>query len=369
MARLKGSLPAAANMKNPVDVIGDARADRYTSALAHVLEDPNVDQVLVILTPQSMTNIDAIAQGICHIHETADKPIACAFMGAADVATGIDILQQAHIPHYILPEWACRAMADVQRIINWRRQSLEEPQRLDVDRATAEMILEGATPGYLCEDQALDILSAYGLPVPHKKLCTSAEEAAAFADQIGYPVVLKIVSPQIIHKWDVKGVVLNLPDAAAVRKAFDATLRDVGKAMPEAEIRGVIVRQMVPDGHEVILGAKRDPSFGPTLMFGLGGLYVELFKDVTFALAPISRGRAARMIRQVKALRLLEGLRGAHKADIDGIQECIIRIGQLVSDFDRISELDVNPLIVGPAEIGSTVADVRIHLDGRSTAD
>ena len=182
-------------------------------------------------------------------------------------------------------------------------------------------------------------------------------------------MVLRIVSPQVVHKWDVKGVVLNLRDAEAVRRAFDEMLQNVGRAMPEAEIRGAVVRRMIPSGHEVILGAKRDPSFGPTLMFGLGGLYVALFKDVTFALAPISRGRAARMLRQVKAYQLLEGLRGGHKADIEGIQDCLIRVGQLVSDFDCIAELDVNPLIVGPAEVGNTVADVRIRLDGQGPRD
>ena len=362
MAKLAHSLPATANIKNPVDVIGDARADRYMEALADVLEDPNIDQALVILTPQSMTDIDAIARGICQIHEKAEKPIACSFMGATDVASGVHLLQQVHIPHYILPEWACRAMADVQRILAWRRQPLDEPEPVSVDRAAAAEVLDGAGAGYLCEDQALAVAGAYGLPILRFKLCTSADEAAAFADEIGYPVVLRIVSPQVVHKWDVKGVVLNLADAAAVRTAFDRMLQDVRKAMPEAEIRGAVVRRMIPGGHEVILGAKRDPTFGPTLMFGLGGLYVELFKDVTFALAPISRGRAARMLRQVKAFRLLEGLRGGHKADIEGIQECLIRVGQLVSDFDRIAELDVNPLIVGPAEVGNTVADVRIRL-------
>jgi len=364
MAKLAQSLPATANLKNPVDVIGDARADRYMEALADVLDDPNIDEALVILTPQSMTDIDAIARGICQIHEKANKPIACSFMGATDVASGVHVLQESHIPHYILPEWACRAMADVQRILAWRRQGLDEPEPVGVDQAAAGAILEGAPAGYLLEHEALDVLGAYGLPVPQFKLCSGADEAAEFAQQIGFPVVLRIVSPQVVHKWDVKGVVLDLADAAAVRAAFDRMLRDVAEAMPEAEIRGAVVRRMIPGGHEVILGAKRDPAFGPTLMFGLGGLYVELFRDVTFALAPISRGRAARMLRQVKAFRLLEGLRGAHKADIEGIQDCLIRVGQLVSDFDRIAELDVNPLIVGPANIGNTVADVRIRLSG-----
>jgi len=360
--RLRESLPATANVKNPVDVIGDARADRYQAALRHVLDDPQIDQVLVILTPQSMTDIEAIARGVVEIGRNAAKPIACSFMGAEDVAPGIRLLQEAHLPHYILPEWACAAMAAVQRIRAWRALELDEPEQLPVDWAAAARIIDSAPAGYLEEPEALAVLAAYGLPVPQHRLCTSAEEAAQFADQIGYPVVLRIVSPQVVHKWDVGGVVLNLHDASAVRSAFEQMVQRVRQAVPQAEIRGAVVRRMIPPGHEVILGVKRDPSFGPVLMFGLGGLYVELFKDVTFGLAPISRGSAQRMLRQVKAFKLLEGIRGNPPADVENIRQCIQRLGQLAADFPRISELDINPLIVGPKERGNIVADVRIRL-------
>ena len=359
--RLREPLPATANVKNPVDVIGDARADRYQAALRHVLDDPQIDQVLVILTPQSMTDIEAIARGIVEIGRNATKPIACSFMGAEDVASGIRLLQEAHLPHYILPEWACAAMAAVQRIRAWRALELDEPEQLPVDRAAAR-IIDSAPAGYLEEPEALAVLAAYGLPVPQHRLCTDADEAAQFADQIGYPVVLRIVSPQVVHKWDVGGVVLNLQEASAVRSAFEQMVQRVRQAVPQAEIRGAVVRRMIPPGHEVILGVKRDPSFGPVLMFGLGGLYVELFKDVTFGLAPISRGGAQRMLRQVKAFKILEGLRGSPPADVENIRQCIQRLGQLAADFPRISELDINPLIVGPKQQGNTVADVRIRL-------
>jgi len=360
--RLRDALPATANVKNPVDVIGDARADRYQAALRHVLDDPQIDQVLVILTPQSMTDIEAIARGIVEIGRNAAKPIACSFMGAEDVAPGIRLLQEAHLPHYILPEWACAAMAAVQRIRAWRALELDEPEQLPVDRAAAARIIDSAPAGYLEEPEALAVLAAYGLPVPQHRLCTDADEAAQFADQIGYPVVLRIVSPQVVHKWDVGGVVLNLQEASAVRSAFEQMVQRVRQAVPQAEIRGAVVRRMIPPGHEVILGVKRDPSFGPVLMFGLGGLYVELFKDVTFGLAPISRGGAQRMLRQVKAFKILEGLRGSPPADVENIRQCIQRLGQLAADFPRISELDINPLIVGPKQQGNTVADVRIRL-------
>ncbi|MCS7303523.1 MAG: acetate--CoA ligase family protein [Thermoguttaceae bacterium] len=360
--RLRESLPATANVKNPVDVIGDARADRYQAALRHVLDDPQIDQVLVILTPQSMTDIEAIAHGIVGMAKNASKPIACSFMGAEDVAPGIRVLQDAHVPHYLLPEWACAAMAAVQRIRTWRALELDEPEPLPVDQAAAASILDQAPPGYLEEPEALAVLAAYGLPVPPHRLCTSPEEAAEFAEQIGYPVVLRVVSPQVVHKWDVGGVRLNLQNSEAVRSAFTQMLQSVRQAVPQAEIRGAVVRRMIPPGHEVILGAKRDPSFGPVIMFGLGGLYVELFKDVTFALAPVSRHSAQRMLQHVKAFKLLEGLRGSPPADVENIRECIQRLSQLVADFPRISELDVNPLIVGPRDRGNMVADVRIRL-------
>ncbi len=361
-AKLDAALPAAANKKNPVDVIGDARSDRYEAALHAVLEDPNVDQSLVILTPQSMTDIEEIARGIVRVHETTDKPIACSFMGACDVKAGIDILQAVEIPHYNLPEQACQAIADVQRIRRWRESKPDKHKPFSVDKARAEKILADLPEGYLREDQALEVLEAYGLPVPKFRLCKDADQAVAFAEEIGYPVVLRVVSPQIVHKYDVKGVALNLPDAAAVRDAHKAMMDHIAQVKPEADVLGMIVRGMIPAGHEVILGAKRDAVFGPTLMFGLGGLFVEIFRDVTFALAPISAATASRMVHGIKALPLLEGARGSIVADIASIEQALCRLGQLVTDLPRILEMDINPLIVGSAEQGNAVADVRIRL-------
>ena len=361
--RLQAALPAAANVKNPVDVIGDAPCGRYEVALEAVLADPEVDQVLVILTPQSMTDIDAIARGIVRIHAGSDKPLACSFMGACDVQSGIDILQAAHIPHYILPEWACAAMAGVQRIRRWRDTPLVPFQPLAVDQSAARAVIDPAPSGYLPEDQALAVLAAYGLPVPPHRLCRSLEETVAFADQLGYPVVLRVVSPHIIHKFELKGVALDLADADAVAAAYEAMIANIGKVMPAAEICGVLVRPMIPPGREVILGAKRDPVFGPTLMFGVGGVFVEVFRDVTFGLAPIDAGTASRMVRGIRSIDVLRGARGTEAADLAGIEGCLHRLGQLVSDFERIAELDVNPLIAGPAERGCAVADVRIRLE------
>jgi acetate---CoA ligase (ADP-forming) len=362
-AKLDASLPASANKKNPVDVIGDARSDRYEAAVGAVQADPNVDQTLVILTPQSMTDIEQIARGVVKVRERSpNKPLACSFMGAADVRVGVDILQAAHIPHYILPEWACRAMADIQRVRRWREMELTDFEPLPVDREAGLAVISDAPEGYLREDQALSVLKAYGFPVPPHRFCSNVDEAVAFAESIGYPAVLRVVSPNIVHKFDVKGVALDLPDADALRAAHVDMMDTIARVQPDAEITGVIVRGMIPEGHEVILGAKRDAVFGPTLMFGLGGLYVQLFNDVTFALAPIDAGTAGRMVRGIRAIQLLNGARGLSPADTRAIEECLRRLGQLAADFPQISEMDINPLIVhGPGE-GCAVADVRVRI-------
>ena len=366
---LKSALPAAANIKNPVDVIGDARADRYSAAIQAVLDDDNVDQALVILTPQSMTDIEAIAECVVAGSERTDKPLACSFMGGRDVQVGIDILQTARIPHYILPEWACSALLDSNIFNEWKNSPAPELEPLDVDAAAAQAVMDSAGEGYMREDQCLDVLQAYGFPVPQYKLCTSADQAAAFADELNCPVVLRVVSPDIIHKFDVKGVALNVDGAEAVRNAWNDMMTHIAGVMPEARIIGTIVRGMIPSGREIILGAKRDSIFGPTVMFGLGGLFVEVFKDVTFALAPVTAQRAASMVRGVKAYELLAGARGTEAADVGGIEECIRRLGQLVSDHRRITELDINPLLVGSADMGNLVADVRIRLAPSTSTD
>ena len=360
--KLDDALPAAANKKNPVDVIGDARSDRYEAALAAVLDDDNVDQGLVILTPQSMTDIEAIARGVVKVYKETDKPMACSFMGASDVQVGVDILQQAHIPHYILPEWACKAMSDVQHILKWRQGKLTTFEPFTVAKDVASEVMNELPAGYLPEDKALAVLKAYGLPVPDHKLCTDVDEAVAFAEEIGYPAVLRIVSPQIVHKYDVKGVALNLPDGEAVREAWKKMMDNMASLEGDVEVAGVIVRGMIPSGYELILGVKRDEAFGPTVMFGLGGIYVSIFKDVTFGLAPVDQDTAGRMVRGIKAISLLEGARGDKPADLVGVAQCLCRLSQLAADFPRISELDINPLIASADGDGSTVADVRIRL-------
>ncbi|MBK9127126.1 MAG: acetate--CoA ligase family protein [Phycisphaerales bacterium] len=365
-ARLKEALPAAANIKNPIDVIGDAHADRYAAALEAVYQDAGVDQVLVILTPQSMTDINTIAVTICQMKERfahTGKTLACSFMGSKDVAAGIEILQRNGVPHYILPEWAVEAMWRAAWYRRWLNREVTEVRTYPVDREKAAAIFEAAPDGYLPEPQALDVLAAYGFPVMPHALARSESEAVAAADRLGYPAVLRIVSPRIVHKFEVQGVALNLRNADELRTAWRAMHDRLRSHVQPEDITGVLVRPMIPAGKELILGLSRDPTFGHILMVGLGGIYVEAFKDVTFRIVPIREGAAAKMVHELRMYKLLTGLRGEKPSDVASVEDALKRLSQLASDFPRIAELDINPLIVHPAGEGCHVADVRIRLE------
>ncbi len=359
-------LPRAGNQSNPVDVIGDARADRYEIAVEGALADDNVDAVSVILTPQSMTDIEDIAQNICHVGEHNKKPLYTSFMGEMDVEPGIDLLQRHKIPHYILPEDMLDAFAASCRFRDEMARKLDEPKVFkDVDKATAQKVLEEAAKAgrhHLPEEEADKVLEAYKLPVVPRALVQSAEDAAKQAAKIGFPVVLKIVSDDVVHKFDVGGVVLNVADEKAASDAYNSIIKNVGKAKPDAKIKGVLVARMISGADEVILGVKQDNSFGHAIMFGLGGTFVEIFKDVSFRAVPIGKTSAAEMVQDVKAYKLLAGARGRNPRDIAAIEECLLRLSQLASDLPQIKELDINPLMVQDKGKGCHVADARIMI-------
>ena len=361
---LKKSLPATANINNPVDVIGDARADRYNTALTAVINDNAVDGIFVILTPQSMTNIDEIAEEIVRVAEGTDKPIYTSFMGEADVATGVDILLRNRIPHYILPESMCKAFESDYRFSHKIRQhNFKAVHVKDVNRKAASEILEKSIKSgrkVLEEDEAEIILGAYGLPVLKSKLATSTEEAMAIAQQIGFPVAMKIMSDDIIHKFDIGGVILNVTNKDEVKRSYQSILDNVQGKAPDAVIRGILVTQMAEKGEEVILGIKRDAAFGPVVMFGLGGLFVEIFKDVQFRVVPLGEKEAMEMIENIKGYPLLTGARGKNQADILTLVDCIYRLSQLAIDFPEIKELDVNPIMVYDHGRGCAVVDAKI---------
>ncbi len=362
----KKSLPKTANIKNPVDVIGDARADRYNVALTSALKDDNVDGVFVILTPQSMTDIETIAREICSVTKSFDKPVYTSFMGETDVAKGISILQEHEIPHYILPESMSRAFSSAY---NFNENLKEEnpPATVfdDTDITKAHSILNEAKKmgkTFVTEDEAVKGLDAFGMPVVENGIAHSEKEAADIADKIGFPVVMKIISEEIVHKFDVKGVVLNINSKEEAEKAYKSILGNVKEHEPNAVIKGVLVQKMIDKGKEVILGLKNDPIFGSVVMFGLGGIFVEVFKDVSFRIAPINHLTIEKMIKEIKAYKTLTGVRGSKSNDIASIVETIQRLSMLAVNCPQIKELDINPLIVLEEGKGCFVADSKIMI-------
>jgi acetyl coenzyme A synthetase (ADP forming)-like protein len=362
----KKSLPATANIKNPVDVIGDARADRYNIAINGAIGDPNVDGIFVILTPQSMTDIDTIAREVVKVTAGHSKPVYTSFMGEADVRSGVDILQRNKIPHYILPESMCLSFARVCEFSSNRH--VENPPILDdshINKKAADTILQQAKENsrtYLAENEATKILEAYNFPVVPGYLATSQSEAVDVAERIGFPVVMKVISDEIVHKSDVKGVILNIANKKEAEAAYASIIDNVSSLQPGAKIKGVYVTKMIPAGVEVILGIKRDPSFGPVIMFGLGGIFVELFRDISFRIAPLSEADVNSMIKEIKAYSMLTGLRGMKMRDISSLRSCIIQLSLLALGCPQIKELDINPLILLEEGKGCLVADARIML-------
>ncbi len=363
---LASHLPATANIHNPVDVIGDASKDRYENALAAVINDENVNGALVILTPQSMTNAIGTAEVIANIARQSLKPIVGSFMGVVDVSEGVKLLQENHIPVYPFPENAAKALGALYRSTQWlRRQHLAQYEfNHDKDRA-GEIIKKCLSQGkhYLGELEGLELLECYGFKVLPTILAKSKEEAGDLAEKIGLPVVMKIVSPQILHKSDAGGVKVGIDTRAEVEKAFVEIMEKARAYRAEAELRGVLIQKMACPGQEVILGMNRVPGFGPLIMFGLGGIYVELFKDVVFRLAPMGRNNARRMVKSIKGFPMLDGFRGTAKADIECIHRQLVSLSDMVMNHPEIKELDINPFIVHAVGEGATAADIRFFLE------
>ena len=364
---LQFQMPAAGSIKNPVDVVGDARHDRYRSALDAVTADVGVDQVLIIVTPQTMTDVTEIARVIGETKEFCTKPLFACLMGLVDVSAGVELLQNEYdVPTYAFPESAVRAMAAKSRFARWVKLPEQAPRQFDADRDAVDAIFadeRSAGRTQLVEAPALRLLTHYGFPIVPSVLARSAADAAAAAEQMGYPVALKISGPQILHKTDVGGVTLNLADGAAVGAAYETMVAAVRAKMGrDVEVWGVLVQKMLDPGKEIILGMTRDPRFGPLLMFGLGGIYAEALKDVSFRMAPIRENVAREMVADIRSIALLRGVRGEKPSDLDAVAECLLRLSQLVIDYPCISELDINPLLVYPRGQGAIVADARIIL-------
>jgi acetyltransferase len=364
---LQFQMPMVGSIKNPVDVIGDARHDRYRAALDAVTADEGVDQVLVIVTPQTMTNVMEIAQVVGETKEFCAKPVAACLMGLEDVSSGVELLQRKYgVPTFAFPENAVRALAAKSRFGEWVRSKDRGYKRFDVDAAAVGKLFDdelAAGRPQLIELRALETLKHYGFPTVPYALARTVDEAVAAAAELGYPVVMKIAGPKILHKTDIGGVKLDLKDEAAVRTAHGVMLESVRKHLgADVEIWGVVIQKMLPRGKEVILGSTWDARFGPLLMFGLGGIYTEALRDVAFRLAPIRENEAEEMIQEIRTIKLLQGVRGEPPSDLKAVADCLLRLSQFVTDHPRVHELDINPLIVYPSGKGTMVADARIIL-------
>ena len=362
---LHDHLPAAANIYNPIDVLGDAPTDRYVLALEAALQDENVDGVIVMLAPQVMTQVEETAEAVGRIVARYDKPVLGCFMGQAKIGPGIKVLNQYKVPNYPFPERAVGALKAMLEYRRWLDRPPWETERFDVDQARVRQIFDQVRADgrqTIGDAEARDIMKAYGIRIPASELATTADEAVDFAEEIGYPVVMKIASPDILHKTDIGGVKLGISDASEVRDAFDLLVYRATRYMPDAEIWGCLVQEMVRGGKEVIVGMNCDPQFGPLMMFGLGGIYVEALKDVAFRIAPFSRREAEEMITEIRAYSLLRGVRGEKTSDIEAIVDTLLRLSQLVTDFPDIMEMDINPLMVFEEGRGVVGVDMRLVL-------
>ncbi len=359
-------LPKNASLYNPVDIIGDATSERYEVVLNKAVDDPNVDGIIVILTPQAMIDVENTAEIIINKSKASDKPIIASFMGEMRVRESIEEFKSNSIPNFSYPETAVRAFKRLYDYNTWKHAEEDNPPSVkggfDAVKDTINSLLQ-AGRYEAGEDIAMAILSRYGFTFPERALTRSAKEAAAVSERIGFPVVMKVSSPDILHKTDVGGVKLNINSEDAAEDAFIEITSNARRLMPDALINGVMVYEMIKGGKEVIIGVTYDRTFGHMVMFGLGGIYVEVLKDVSFRIAPVSKREAYSMIDEIRTSALLRGARGERPVDIEAIVKGIMSISSLVTDFPVIRELDINPLVL--MNKGAFALDARIIFERR----
>lgn len=366
-ARLRSALPEEASVNNPVDMIASADAESYRTALEAVLADPGVDAVIASFVPPLGVQAEDVARAITDTAAGRPEPTLAVLMGREGLSQSRALLNAASVPAFIFPESAVRALAAMDRHRRW----LERPPGTvtgfeDVDLERARAIVRAAERQgrvRLDERAALELLEAYGIPTAAARAVTDADGAVQAADEIGYPVALKAMAPALAHKSDVGGVAVGLTSAREVRGAYYEILdrlREHGEG-PES-LEGMLVQRMVTGGRETIIGSVFDPSFGPLIMFGLGGVHVEALGDVVFRVHPVTDIDAAEMVRQVRGYRLLEGMRGEAGVDLGTLEETIQRVSQLVGDFPQIAEVDINPFLAFGPDRRSLAVDARVIL-------
>lgn len=359
---LRKALPEAASVANPIDVLGDAGEERFAAALEAVGEDPGIDGVCLLVTPQVMTPCQAIAERVATWNMRYPlMATVTSFMGGESVDGVRTFLRRSGIPSFETPE---RAINALRALLAGAKKVKQKKPKLDHTRiAAAQKILQSFPPSktagnLLSEERARDLLTLYEVPCPKQALARSASEAGELAKQVGFPVVLKVSSPTILHKVDVGGVRLNIETREEAETAFTEIMEKVKTKAPRAEIRGVLVQQFLPVGDEFIIGGIRDPSFGPLIMVGLGGIYTELFRDTSFRMAPIEEEEGYHMLQELRAWKMLLGIRGKEQADIVSLAQLLERTSLLLAECEAIKELDFNPVLV--SKEGVLIADAKV---------
>lgn len=360
-------IPPHGSARNPVDIVGDADFNRFEKVLVEVISNPNVGSIVAMCTPSATLDYDDLARTLVKTSKGSGKTMLAALMGLAEGTKNKDILSEGGIPHFMYAESAIRTLEAMYRFTDWLKRPPGRLKIFNADKKKVRTVLENVRNSgrrNLVEEEGYEVLAAYGFTTPKTVLANSEEECVSAVNSIGYPVVMKIASQDIIHKSDAGGVKVGLTNEEQVRTAFNTILQNAKTYKPDANIKGVLVQEMVGSGKEIILGAKQDPIFGPLVMFGLGGIYVEILRDVVFRLAPIDEHEASQMVHSIKTLKLLKGVRGEKPSDLGAIVDSLQRLSQLVTEFPEIEEFDINPLLVLQEGKGVRTVDVRISLKG-----
>ena len=374
MADLSSSIEAIAEVipphgsaRNPVDIVGDADYRRFEKVLAIVLSNQNVGSVVTMCTPSATLDYNELARTIVKASKNSGKTMLAALMGLAEGTENKQILSDGNIPHFMYAEPAIKTLNAMYSYRDWLGSARASPREFKVDKQRVKALFDNITQQgrkNVLEEEGYEVLSSYGFSTPRSFLGTTEEECTGAArDKIGYPVVMKIVSPDIIHKSDAGGVKVGLKNDNEVRAAFKEISNNAKKYKSNSQIKGILVQEMITSAKEIILGSKKDPLFGPLIMVGLGGIYVEILRDVVFRLAPIDEHEAEKMVESIRAIKLLKGIRGEPPSDLAAVVDCLQRLSQLITDFPEIEEFDINPLLVLERGKGVRVADVRIGLN------
>ena len=361
-------MPAAWSHNNPIDILGDASPERYKQALEIVLKDKNADAILLILTPQAMTDSTAVAETLKKLAVKSDKTIMATWMGGHSVQKGREVLEKGNIPVYRQPEDAVRCFMNICRYSKNLKTLYETPAttphafnpNIERNKKLIQKALKEKRTA-LTEAEAKEILSNYEIPVVGNATANSAKEAGIMAEKLGFPVAMKILSPDILHKTDVGGVKLNVNSKSEAEKSYAEIIESVRAKEPKADIHGIFIEGMVKKQYELLIGCKKDPIFGPAIVFGMGGVAVEVFKDTKIGLPPLNMNLSLRMIEDTKIYKLLKGYRGMPGVDVQAIQFLLYKFAYLVADFPEIKEIDINPFAID--EYGGIVLDAKIILD------